>query len=78
MYQKGDLLWIPAGTLLMRPRIFGEDDLFSNYFQTLEPCIGLFLNFHRDNKCVVLIDGQNWSVETKNVRHNVREKSCVG
>ena len=74
MYQKGDLLWIPAGTLLTRPRVLGRDDLFSNYYQTTSPCVALFLDFEGNDKCVVVMDGQNWSVEAKKVRHNVREE----
>jgi hypothetical protein len=78
MYQRGDLLWIPAGTLMMRPRVIGEDDLFSNFYQTTSPCVALFLEFHRESKCVVMMDGQDWCVDTKNVRHNIREENCVG
>ena len=73
MYQKGDLLWIPAGTLLTRPRVLGKDDLFSNYYQTTTPCVALFLDFEGNDKCVVMMDGKSWSVESKKVRHNVKE-----
>lgn len=77
MYQKGDLLWIPAGVLLVRPRILGVDSLFSNYHQTTSPCVALFLSFDEDErgKCTVMMDGQNWSVDLKDVRHNVQESS---
>lgn len=75
MYQKGDLLWIPAGALLNRPRVPGKDDLFSNWHQTTAPTVGLFLEFEGHNKCVVMIGGHNWSVDTKNIRHNVKESS---
>ncbi len=71
MYQKGDLLWIPAGTLLQRPRILGKDDLFSNFFQTREPSVALFIEFESHSKCVIMLEGQNWSVETRQIRHNV-------
>ena len=75
MYQKGDLLWIPAGTLLMRPRVIGQDDLFSNFYQTTTPCVALFLEFQNQSKCVVMMDGQNWCVDTKSIRHNVKEEN---
>ena len=75
MYQKGDLLWIPAGTLLHRPRIPGKDDLFSNWHQTTAPCVALFLEFQSHEKCTIMLDGQNWSVETRQVRHNVSEEA---
>jgi len=78
MYQKGDLLWIPAGILLNRPRVPGKDDLFSNWHQTTAPTVGLFLKFEGSHKCVVMIGGCNWSVDTKNIRHNVQEDSYVG
>lgn len=71
-------MWIPAGTLLMRPRIVGRDDLFSNYFQTTTPTVALFLEFEGAKKCVVMMEGQSWSVDTKNVRHNTKEVDCVG
>lgn len=79
MYKKGDLLWIPAGVLLTRPRILGVDNLFSNYYQTTSPSVALFLSFDHDerNKCTVMLGGQNWSVELKNIRHSVQEESYV-
>ena len=75
MYQKGDLLWIPAGTLLRRPRIVGKDDLFSNYHQTTSPCMALFIEHETHEKCTILLDGQPWSVETVQVNHSVREEN---
>ena len=77
MYQIGDLLWIPAGTLLTRRRILGNDDLFSNYLKTKKPCLGLFVEHVNRRTCSVNIDGAQWVVETKNIRHNVEEVSCV-
>ena len=78
MYQKGDLLWIPAGTLLKRPRVLGKDDLFSNYFQTREPCVALFIEHVSHDDCTIMLDGQNWAVETKQIKHNVSENYHVG
>ena len=77
MYQKGDLLWIPAGTLMNRPRIPGKDDLFSNYYQTTVPTVAIFLEFEGHNQCLVMASGYKWRVETKNIRHNVEEVSYV-
>jgi hypothetical protein len=77
MYQKGDLLWIPAGTLLNRPRIPEKDDLFSNYWQTTAPNVAVFLRFEGNDNCLVMLGGQNWSVPTKHIRHNVRENCHV-
>ncbi len=77
MYQKGDLLWIPAGTLLHRPRIAEKDDLFSNWYQTTKPCIALFLEFEGHNKSRIMMDGNYWSVDTKKIRHNVEESVYV-
>ena len=59
--------------MLQRPRIPGKDDLFSNYYQTTAPSVALFLEFEGNNNSVVMMDGQNWSVATKNIRHNVQE-----
>ena len=77
MYQRGDLLWIPAGTLLKRPRIVGKDDLFSNYHQTVIPCVALFIQHESHINCTIMLDGQNWSVETREVHHNIREEQYV-
>jgi len=77
MYQKGDLLWIPAGTLLHRPRMAEKDDLFSNWHQTTGPTVALFLEFESHEKCTIMLDGQNWTVETRNIRHNVAEEIYV-
>ena len=77
MYQTGDLLWIPAGTLLKRPRIPGKDDLFSNFYQTKEPCIALFVNHESHEECTIMLEGESWSVETKSVRHNVQDELCL-
>ena len=76
MYQKGDLLWIPAGTLLKRPRVLGRDDLFSNFYQTKQPEIALFVSHESHSNCSVLLDGTEWVVETKSIRHNVWERIC--
>ena len=57
-----------------RPRIPGKDDLFSNFYQTTIPAVALFLEFVNHEKCTIMLDGQNWSVDTKNIRHNVGEE----
>ncbi len=77
MFQKGDLLWIPAGTMLHRPRIPGKDDLFSNWFQTTKPTVALFLKFEGYDNSIVMMSGKNWSVKTREIRHNVTEDTCV-
>ena len=74
MYQKGDPLWIPAGTLLRRSRVLGTDDLFSNYHQTTKPCVALFIGHESHDNCTIMLDGRDWSVETRQVRHNVAEE----
>jgi len=58
-----------------RPRIPGKDDLFSNYYQTTSPVVALFLKFESHENCVVMMAGQNWSVPTKHIRHNVAEEN---
>ena len=73
MYQKGDLLWIPAGILLNRPRIPGKDDLFSNWHQTTKPTVALFMGFEEYDRSIIVLGGQKWSVQTKDIRHNVEE-----
>jgi len=78
MYQTGDLLWIPAGTLLKRPRLLGKDDLFSNYHQTTKPCIALFINHESHINCTIMLDGEHWSVETREIRHNIEESVYAG
>lgn len=70
-------MWIPAGTLLQRPRIPGKDDLFSNFYQTREPTVALFLEFESHEKCKIMLDGENWTVETREVRHSVTEAAYV-
>ena len=71
-------MWIPEGVMLHRQRIPEKDDLFSNSWMTNSPQVALFLEFLDTNKCAVILDGQNWVIETKYVRHNVPEESCVG
>ena len=63
--------------MLSRQRIPDRDDLFSNWWMTNSPQIGLFLNFLDHNKCSVVLGGQNWVIETKYIRHNVMENSYV-
>lgn len=76
MYQTGDLLWIPAGTLLKRPRVLGSDDLFSNFYQTKQPEIAVFVGHQSHDLCKVLVDGRTWTVETRGIRHNIQEVAC--
>jgi hypothetical protein len=64
--------------MLHRQRIPNRDDLFSNWWMTSAPQIALFLKFLDQNKCAVVLDGQNWIIETKYVRHNTMENSYVG
>ena len=78
MYQIGDLLWIPAGTLLMRPRVLGRDDLFSNFKKTDHPCLGLFIEHVGGDYCNINVEGQEWSVQTREIRHNVSLEDCYG
>ena len=76
MYQIGYLLCIPAGTLLKRPRVLGRDDLFSNFHQTKQPEVALFVGYESHDSCKILLDGRNWTVEIRNVKHNVQEVAC--
>ena len=62
---------------MYRPRIPGTDDLFSNYYQTLSPSVAIFLEFEESDKCIVMMGGDNWTVPTKHIRHNVEEKNYV-
>ena len=74
MYQTGDLLWIPAGTLLQRPKILGKDDLFSNYHQTRKPYLALFLEHVSHEYCNIILDGESWKVETRGINHSTLEE----
>jgi hypothetical protein len=38
---------------------------------TNSPQIALFLSFVEDNKCSVILGGQKWVIDTKDVRHNI-------
>ena len=61
-----------------RQRVPEQDDLFSNWWQTTAPQVALFLKFTGSDKCEIILDGQGWVVDTKNVRHNVKEETYVG
>ncbi len=70
MYQIGDLLWIPAGALLIRKKN-KDDNLFSNMWKTDKPQIGIFKE-HRDNDwSEVLVNNVVFSVENKDIKHHV-------
>ena len=71
-------MWIPEGTLLQRPRIAGEDDLFSNFFQTKKPYLALFLEHVTVEYCNIVLDGNCWRVKTRGIRHNVPEVENAG
>ena len=60
-----------------RQRIPEKDDLFSNWWQTSAPCVALFLKFQDGGKCAIMLDGNSWIVDTKNIRHNVLERADV-
>jgi hypothetical protein len=55
--------------------VLGQDDLFSNFHQTTKPTVALFLQHETHDHCTIMLDGQNWSVETRQVRHNVMEEN---
>tara|TARA_R110000824_G_scaffold397984_1_gene601361 strand:- start:336 stop:509 length:174 start_codon:yes stop_codon:yes gene_type:complete len=52
-----------------------QDSLFSNYYQTHQPTVALFLEHETHDKCKIMLDGQNWSVELRNIKHNVMAES---
>lgn len=39
--------------------------------------IALFLEFENHEKCKIILDGQSWTVETRGIRHNVKEEANV-
>ena len=63
--------------MLHRQRNPERDDLFSNWWQTTAPQVALFMKFTDSGKCEVMLGGQDWIVETKNIRHNTMEMENV-
>ena len=59
--------------MLHRQRIPGKDDLFSNWWQTSAPQVALFMKFLDRSKCQIVLGGEDWIIDTKDVRHNVGE-----
>jgi hypothetical protein len=39
--------------------------------------IALFFEFESHEKCKIILDGQSWSVETRGIRHSIKEEVNV-
>ena len=38
--------------------------------------MALFVSYESHDHCSIMLDGSNWSVETRNVRHGIQETAC--
>lgn len=67
MFQAGDLLWIPQGTVMMGPNPNNPLSVYINK----APHLGLFVNSTKEYNgwSTIIIDGKKWTTETKNIMH---------
>ena len=67
MFQTGDLLWIPQGSMILSP----QPSAPSSFKVIVEPNIGLYVSQSIDDKdySFVLIDGQQWAIKNKEIKH---------
>tara|TARA_R110002167_G_C12132623_1_gene599246 strand:- start:217 stop:462 length:246 start_codon:yes stop_codon:yes gene_type:complete len=70
MFQTGDLLWIPQGSVMLSPT--PSAPLAFKYVE--EPSIGLYVENAEDKDfSFVLIDGERWVIKSKHIKHYRRK-----
>ena len=79
MYERGDLVWIPQGTVLHR-KFTENDSLFSPISVTVKPQIGVFVENHSRGFSKVMIDSKVWEIENKEIRYftDNKQEVCYG
>lgn len=71
MFQKGDLLWIPANTVLLVSQPNNPQAMRI----TSKPEVGVFMNDTEEDKdfCELVSDGRHWVTNKKNIKHLRRD-----
>ena len=71
MFQTGDLLWIPQGSIALSH----SPDKVDAYKKIEKPSIGLYVSKSRDdsNFSIVMLDGREWAIKNKNIMHYRRK-----
>jgi hypothetical protein len=79
MYEKGDLVWIPQGTVLHR-KWSENDNLFSPISVTAKPQIGVYAGQNKRGYSRVMIDSKIWEIENREIRYFAENKKevCYG
>ena len=70
MFQTGDLLWIPQGSVMLSP----TPDAPVNFKYVEEPRIGLYVKRSEDRDfSLVLVNGERWTIKSKHIKHYRRK-----
>ena len=71
MFQAGDLLWIPQGSIALSH----SQDIVDAYRKIEEPAIGLYVSKSStdNNFSIVMLDGREWVIKNKNIMHYRRK-----
>ncbi len=67
MFQTGDLLWIPQGSMILSPLPNAP-----NHFKVIDkPNIGLYVEQSSDDRdySFIMVDGQKWAIQNKQIMH---------
>jgi hypothetical protein len=73
MFQTGDLLWIPQGSMILAP----TPNSPSSFKVMEEPNIGLFVEPSKKDRdySFILINGERWAIKNKQIMH-YKEQAC--
>jgi len=74
MYQKGDLLHIPADTCIIQMQ--NELALIERYRYTKRPEVGIFIKYDTGNDVLVYLKNEYWLVHCKDVNLLRKEAVC--
>ena len=71
MFQTGDLLWIPQGSMILAPTPNAPES-----YQVIEkPNIGLYVKQSANDAdySFILLNGEKWAIQNKHIRHYRRD-----
>ena len=67
MFQTGDLLWIPQGSMILYP----TPNAPKSFKVVEEPNIGLYVEQSVNDRdySFIIISGQKWAIQNKQIKH---------
>ena len=71
MFQTGELLWIPQGSIALSH----SSDAINDYRKIEKPSIGLYVSKSRidADSSIIMLEGREWAIKNKHIMHYRRK-----